>query len=122
VETLAAEHCTSAHANLPCLGRVGSVVEVPSPGTVRIPSILSMKPDPDLPIRFANTILEELAQIRAELLSQRKLLIEISSRQSKEPRRKIKDRAYDDRKSFFSILREAKKQVGLPPKSGGGDE
>ena len=73
-----------------------------------------MKPDPELPVRFADTVLEELATIRAELFAQRKLLIELLSRVSKERRRKIKDRLYDERtKTFYTIARDLKRKVWL---------
>lgn len=56
-----------------------------------------MKADPELPLKFANVVLEELASIRSELVSQRTALIEILSRTTKERRRTIKDRLYDKR-------------------------
>jgi len=73
-----------------------------------------MKPDPELPFRFANVVLEELAILRAEMISQRSLLIELLSRTSKERRRKIKDRLYDKRNAGpFRMARELKRRVGL---------
>jgi hypothetical protein len=71
--------------------------------------------DPELAIKFANTVLEELALLRAELMSQRKLITELLSLTTKEPRRSIRQRLYRDRlKGPFDIARALKERVGLP--------
>jgi hypothetical protein len=73
-----------------------------------------MKADPELPTKFAKAVLNELALIRAELISQRKLLVELLSRNSKEPRRKIKHRLYQDRlRGPFEIAPALKLKVGF---------
>jgi hypothetical protein len=73
-----------------------------------------MNRDPDLPVKFANGVLEELAILRGELVSQRSLLIELLSRTTREPRRRIKDRLYDKRLvGPVHIARELKQRVGL---------
>jgi hypothetical protein len=73
-----------------------------------------MKMDPELPEKFATSVLEELALLHAELISQRSLLIELLSRTSKERRRRIKDRLYDKRiAASFRIAPELRKRAGL---------
>jgi len=86
--------------------------------TVRAPLGLKHKfmKDPKLPERFAVTILEQLAFIRAELFAQRKLLIEILSSITKERRRKIKERTYDRCIRGHWKARELKQRVGFIPK------
>lgn len=78
------------------------------------PKHFFMKPDPELPYRFANAVLEELALIRGELIAQRKLLIELASCVSKERRRTIKDRTYDRRLTGLDIAKKLKGRVKLP--------
>jgi len=77
-----------------------------------------MKRDPELAEKFANVVLEELAALRGELISHRALLIELLSRTSKEPRRKIKDRLYGRRlRGPMSLARELKERAGLREKN-----
>lgn len=75
-----------------------------------------MNRDPELAIKFANTMLEELAAIRGELISQRKLLIDLSSKVTHERRRKVKNRAYGTRLRTIDIARELKQRAGLTVK------
>jgi hypothetical protein len=78
-----------------------------------------MKTDPELPEKFATSVLKELALLRAEMISQRSLLIELLSRISHERRRKIKDRLYDKRiDAAFRIAPTLRKRVGLRKRSG----
>lgn len=74
-----------------------------------------MKPDPELPIKFANAVLEQLAFIRTELITQRKLLIALSSHNTHERRRDIKGRLRDQRRNAHDIAAELKREVGLIP-------
>lgn len=78
-----------------------------------------MKNDPELPERFAVSVLEELALLRAEMISQRSLLIELLSNVTKEQRRKIKHRLYDKRNAAaFSIAPALRQRVGLKERGG----
>jgi len=73
-----------------------------------------MKTDPELPEKFATSVLEQLALLRGEMISQRSLLIELLSRTSHERRRKIKDRLYDKRvDATLRIAPSLRKHVGL---------
>lgn len=73
-----------------------------------------MKRQPAWNVKFVTTLLEEISILRGELISQRKLLIELLSIVSKEPRRKIKERAYQNRLvGPFGIARNIKKQLEL---------
>lgn len=73
-----------------------------------------MKREPAWNVKFVNTLLEEISILRGELISQRKLLIELLSIVSKEPRRKIKERAYQNRLvGPFRIAKDTKKHLGL---------
>ncbi len=73
-----------------------------------------MNKDPELPEKFATAVLEQIALLRAEMISQRSLLIELLSRTSHERRRKIKDRLYDKRMdAAFRIAPSLRKHVGL---------
>jgi hypothetical protein len=73
-----------------------------------------MKTDPELPEKFAISVLEQLALLRAEMVAQRSLLIELLSRTTHERRRKIKERLYDKRMATaFRIAPGLRKHVGL---------
>ena len=74
-----------------------------------------MKKYPEVQGKFATAVLEELALLRAEMISQRSLLIELLSRITKERRRQIKDRLYDKRiTASFRIAPMIRKTSGLP--------
>ena len=77
------------------------------------PSKFFMKPDPKLPVRFARNVLTELALIRGELFAQRKLLIELTSHITKEPRREIKERTYRRSLRGLSLRHKLEEWVGL---------
>ena len=81
-----------------------------------------MPADPRVARAFAETVLEELARIRAEQVAQRKLLVELLSRISKERRRKIRDRTYDVRVKGRVIAIDLKRQVGLLPMPDEGEQ
>jgi len=73
-----------------------------------------MKPDPELPEKFATSLIEQIALLRAEVIAQRSLLIELLSLTSHERRRKIKDRLYDKRmKVVFRLAPSLRKHIGL---------
>jgi hypothetical protein len=73
-----------------------------------------MKPDPELPEKFATSLIEQIALLRAEMIAQRSLLIELLSRTSHERRRKIKERLYDKRMAAaFRIAPSLRKHIGL---------
>jgi hypothetical protein len=73
-----------------------------------------MKKDPEIGEKFAVAIIEQLALLRAELICQRALLIELVSRASHERRRTIKERVYDKRMAAaFRIAPSLRKKVGL---------
>ena len=78
------------------------------------PQVPFMKREPAWNVKFVTTLLEEISILRGELISQRKLLIELLSIVSKEPRRKIKERAYQNRLvGPFGIAKDVKKHLGL---------
>jgi hypothetical protein len=73
-----------------------------------------MNADSELPEKFATSILEQFALLRAEMVAQRSLLIELLSRTSHERRRKIKERLYHKRiAAAFRIAPCLRKDVGL---------
>lgn len=85
----------------------------------RVPqAFFPMPRDPDIGRRFANTVLEELARLRCEQVSQRKLIVELLSVITKERRRKIKDRAFERREHWRIVADELKEDVGLLPPAG----
>jgi hypothetical protein len=73
-----------------------------------------MKTDPELPEKFATSLLEQIALLRAEMVAQRSLLIELLSRTTHERRRTIKERLYDKRMAVaFRIAPSLRRHVGL---------
>jgi hypothetical protein len=77
-----------------------------------------MKEDPMLGTRFAHVVLEELAMLRAELVCQRSIHIELLSRLSRESRRKIKLRLYlKNNLAPHLIAKDLKARVGLEGRS-----
>jgi hypothetical protein len=71
-----------------------------------------------LAVRFAHVVLEELAMLRAELVCQRSIHIELLSRLSRESRRKIKHRLFlKNELAPHRIAKELKQRVGLEGRS-----